>query len=82
MIYKRDKHGVEISGDPKDTKWPIWFDLVSSRLLWLVVFIILLIVVPNASFAPVLWQWAKKQFPFMILFAVAAGHWLLMLLSG
>lgn len=82
MVYKRDKHGVQLSGDPKDIKWAIWFDLISSRFLGLVVFIILLIGVPNISFVPAVWQWIKKQFPFMTLFGVAAGHWLLMLLSG
>lgn len=81
MVYKRDKFKVEISGDPKDTKWPVWFDLLSSRLLWVTMIIILLIITPKVSLVPVLWEWLKKQLLFLTLFVVAAP-WLLMLLSG
>ena len=81
LSYKREKGKVEITGDPEDTKWLMWFDLVSSRLLWIVLAVVLLIIAPKASFIPVLWQWVKKLMPFMILFAVPAS-WFRLLFSG
>ena len=35
--YKRDNKGIRISGEPKDVKWPILIDLVSSKLIWLLI---------------------------------------------
>ncbi len=81
ITYKRDKDKIEITGDPKDIKWPIWFDLVSSRVLWVLFVVALLFTVPKASIIPVLWQWVKKLIPFMIPFMVGAD-WLQMLFSG
>lgn len=81
ITYKRDKDKVEISGDPKDIKGLIWFDMVSSRLKGTLWRGLLLFTVPKASVMPLLWQWLKKQIPFMILLVVAAG-WLQMLFSG
>jgi len=81
MVYKRDRHKVEISGDPKDTKWAVYFDLLSSRLLWVPIVIILAIIAPKVSLVPILWEWFKRQLPFLILF-VAVTPWLLVLLSG
>lgn len=80
VVYKREKNKVEISGDPKDIKGLMWVDMITSKL-WIVFMIVLLFTVPKASFIPLLWQWVKKQIPFLILFVVPAP-WLLMLLSG
>lgn len=80
VVYKREKNKVEISGDPKDIKGLMWVDMITSKL-WIVFMIVLLFTVPKASFIPLLWQWIKKQIPFLILFVVLAP-WLLMLLSG
>lgn len=81
ITYKREKDKVEITGDSEDTKGLMWFDLISSRLIWIVLVVVLLFVAPKASFVPILWQWIKKQIPFMMLFVVAAT-WLQMLFSG
>lgn len=81
ITYKRDKDKIEITGDPKDIKWPMWFDLVSSRVLWVLFVVALLFTVPKASIIPVLWQWVKKLLPFTIPFMVRAD-WLQMLFSG
>lgn len=80
VVYKRDKNKVEISGDPKDIKGLMWLDIITSKL-WIVFIIVLLFTVPKASFIPLLWQWVKKQIPFLILFVVVAP-WLQMQLSG
>ncbi len=72
--YKRDKNKMDISGDPKDVRLPILIDQVNSVLRWLVPVIILLIVLPKASFIPILLKWVKHQLPFMNLFVVLAGY--------
>lgn len=81
LTYKREKDKVEITGEPEDTKGLMWFDLISSRLIWIVLVVVLLFIAPKASFVPILWQWVKKQIPFMMLFVVPAA-WLQMLFSG
>ena len=80
VTYKREKEKVEISGDVTDTKALMWFDMISSRL-WIILVIVLLFTIPKASFLPLLWEWLKKQAPFLILLLVVAP-WLQMLLSG
>lgn len=72
--YKRDKNKVEISGDPENVKWQIWFDMVSNMLRWLFPVIILLIIVPKAFFIPILLKWIKQLLPFLILFVVTADY--------
>lgn len=62
MKYKRDKNGVEISGDADQIKWPVWFDLASSRLIWVLLVAVLLFTIPRASWVPLAWQWARKLF--------------------
>lgn len=81
ITYKRDKDKVEISGAPKDVKSLIWFDMISSRLKGTLWGGVLLFSVPKASILPLLWQWIKRQMPFMMLFVVTAA-WLQMLFSG
>lgn len=76
--YKRDKNKMDISGDPKDVRWPILIDQVSNILRWLVPVMILLVVLPKTSFIPILLKWVKQQLPFMTIFVVVAG-WMLML---
>jgi len=61
MKYKRDKKGVEISGDPDQIKWQVWFDLVSSRLFWVILVVVLLCTIPKVSWMPLLWQLGKKM---------------------
>lgn len=80
VTYKREKDKVEITGNPKDTKGLIWFDMICSKL-WIILVIVLLLTIPKASFLPLLWVWVKKKVPFMTLFVVVAA-WLQMLLSG
>jgi hypothetical protein len=80
LTYKREKDKVEISGNVKDTKGLMWFDMISCKF-WIVLVIILLFTIPKASLLPLLWIWVKKQAPFLILLVVAAS-WLQMLLSG
>lgn len=80
LVYKRDKSKVEISGEPDQVKWPLWFDLVSHKLMWVVLVIVLLCVVPKVSWLPVLWQWAKRQMPLLSLLGVVVGC--MLLLSG
>ncbi len=81
LTYKREKDKVEITGEPEDTKGLMWFDLVSSRMIRIVLVVVLLYIAPKASFVPILWQWVKKQIPFMILLIVSAA-WLQKLFSG
>lgn len=81
MIYKRDKNKVEISGESDEVKWPMWFDLISTRLFWVVLVVILLCTVPQHSWIPIVWQWVKRQIPLLTLFVVAA-NFLMVLLSG
>jgi hypothetical protein len=71
LSYKRNKGQVEITGEPNDVRHLMWFDLITSRLLWIVPIVILLFIAPKASFIPMLWQWVKKQVPFFTLFVVA-----------
>ena len=71
--YERDKNKIKISGEPEDVKWPILIYQISSVLHWLVPVIILLVVLPKASFLPILIKWVKQQLPFMTLFVVAVG---------
>lgn len=78
--YKRGKTGVEINGEPDQVKWPMWFDLITSKLLWVFLAVTLLILMPKASLLPLLWQWLKKQLPFLTLFGVVAVS--LLALSG
>ena len=60
MKYKRDKNSIEISGDADQIKWPVWFHLVSYRLVWVVLVVVLLCTVPKASWIPMVWQWVKR----------------------
>ncbi len=81
ITYKREKNKVEISGDPADVKRPMWFDLISSRLLWLVPLAWLLWKLPEVSWLPVVMKWLKHKLYLMILIAVQ-GSCILLSLSG
>jgi hypothetical protein len=72
--YKRDKSKVEISGDPENVKWPMWFDMISNTLRWLFLAIMLLIIVPRATFLPILVKWIKHLLPFLILFMAVVDY--------
>jgi len=79
--YERDKNKVKISGESENVKWPILIDQVSTVLRWLVPVIVLLVVLPKASFLPIVIRWVKQQMPSLTLFVVMAG-WEHLLLSG
>jgi hypothetical protein len=81
ITYKRERNKVEISGEPNDVKWAMWFDLLSNRLVWLLLLLILLCTVSKTHIVPMLWQLLKSSLPFMILLVVATG-WLQIFLSG
>ena len=81
VTYKRDKEKVEITGESKEVNWLIGFDLLSSRLIWVVLVIILLCTFPKTGFIPVIWKWLKSRLPFLILLLVVAD-WFQLLLSG
>jgi hypothetical protein len=82
VTYKREKNKVEITGDPKDIKGLIWFDQICSKL-WIVITIVLMLTVPQASFIPLLFVLIKRHVSFLILLAVvdtySLGH---LLFSG
>lgn len=79
VVYKREKDKVEISGDADCVKWQIWFDLISARLFWIGLAIILLCTVPQVSFVPLVWKWLKHQFLIFLPVLVVCVQ---MLLSG
>lgn len=81
VTYKREKGKVEITGEADQIRNQVWFDLITSKLMWVALFIILLVIVPKASWLPLVWQWLKKQLPFLILLLVQVDF-LQMLLSG
>lgn len=66
VVYKRDKNKVEITGNSKDTKWPIWFDLVSSRLAILLVLITVLQACPTNQVLLMLIKFLKRFLILMI----------------
>ncbi len=70
MTYKRDKDKVEITGDAKDIKPLVWFDIITSKLPLVATFIGLLVTIPKAIFIPTVYQWLKKKIPFLISFGV------------
>ncbi len=41
IIYKRDKNKIEINGEADFVKWQIWFDLISIKIFWLLIFFML-----------------------------------------
>jgi len=79
ITYKRGK--VEISGEPKQTKPHIWYEQINASLLWIALVIILLCVLPKASWLPVVWQWLKK-YTLLLIPLVVVADWAQLLLSG
>jgi len=75
ITYKREKNKVEITGNPKDTKGLMWFDIISFNFLIFLVIILAFIVSKN-NFLQLIWEWMKKQIPFMILFVAVADLFL------
>lgn len=69
-----------MTGDQDAVKWPMWFDLVTTRLGWIVV-VVLLLTIPKASVIPLLWHIIKNRESLSTLF-VATKDFLKMLLSG
>jgi hypothetical protein len=80
LYYKRSKEGIEIKGDPSDVKWPMWFDLLLSRLPLLIVTIVLACTIPKASFIPIVFKWLQRKLPFLLVSGVV--HITALLLSG
>ena len=62
--YKREKNKIEINGDPRDVRWIIVFDLVTSRILGLAITIVLLVTIPKTTLIPVFLQWLKGMIGF------------------
>lgn len=63
--YKRGK--VEIEGDPKDIKLPIWFDLISARVIILFLLVILILLLCKSENIEISLRWIKYVFPFLML---------------
>ncbi len=80
ITYKREKGKVEISGEPGDIKYLVWFDLICSKLQ-IAGEIILLYIASTASVIPAAWKWIKNKWPLLILFVVLESY-SRMLLSG
>ena len=81
FTYLREKGKVKITGDQDAVKWPMWFDLVTTRFVWIILVVVLLLTIPKASFIPVLWQIIKNSESLSTLFVVVKDF-LKMLLSG
>jgi hypothetical protein len=69
IVYKRGK--VQISGDPNNTKWPMWFDLITNKVFWLGLVVIVVCILPKDDLIPTLLK-LLKLLPFMTLFVVVA----------
>ena len=74
MIYKRDKGKIEISGEPEEVRLPMWFDLISTRLVWIILIVVLLFTIPKLSWIPIVLQWLKKSLPLLIFFVGLVGY--------
>jgi hypothetical protein len=69
IVYKRGK--VQISGDADNTKWPMWFDLITSKIFWLGLVVALVCIIPKDELIPSLLK-LLKQLPFMTLLVAVA----------
>jgi hypothetical protein len=67
--YSRSKGKIEIDGDPKDTKLLAWLDMVMHWFTWIGLTILLILVLPKASFLLLVWKFIRDRF-FVILVAV------------
>jgi len=77
--YKRGK--IEITGDDNASKVLMFIDLITARLFWIALLLIVLFTVPKASWLPLLLQCLKGIGKYLLtLFMVLVS--LLMLLSG
>jgi hypothetical protein len=81
LTYKREKGKIEISGDQDVVKWPMWVDMILTKLQWTLLVVLLLFIIPKASFLPVLWLLIKRTIPLLIFFVVV-GDFMKYLLSG
>ncbi len=78
LHYSRKKGSIEINGDPKDVKALVWAELITSRLIW-VILLVFLIFSPAKSVLPVIWKFIRDKL-FLILLPVLVVS--LLLLSG
>ena len=81
ITYKRDKDGMEITGNPKDVRGHIWFDQLSTWLVRLLPRLLLFCKLPMVSWLSAGWLWVKSKLPFFILFVELVG-WLQLYFSG
>lgn len=73
--YIRTKNSTKIIGDPNETKGIIYLDLLLTKGWPIILTIILLFILPKASFLPFLWQYIKSRWlPFTIFLAVQAEY--------
>ena len=70
MIYKREKNKLEINGNPKDVKWPMWVDIISNKVFRLLCIILLLCIIPKEGIIPYLWKIIKLYLSSLIPFVV------------
>jgi hypothetical protein len=61
LHYSRNKEQVEIDGDPKDVKPLVLLDLLFSKAKWIIMTIILVFVLPKASFIHLIIHWFKDK---------------------
>lgn len=57
--YESDKNKMKISGTPEQVNNKIWFNMIMKELRWIIPVIILLCVMPKASFLPFVFRWVK-----------------------
>lgn len=77
MNYKRDKKGIELSGDPEDVKGLIQADLILSHINWMILItltIILLVLSPKVSVIPFALQWLMKRISLLSLSFFIASY--------
>jgi hypothetical protein len=61
LHYARTKNSIQIDGDPSDVKTLILLDLIFNKVWLVLLVIIMLFVLPKASFIPLLWKFIKDK---------------------
>ena len=69
IVYKRGR--VQISGDADNAKWPMWFDLITSKIFWLALVVLVIYLLPKDDLVPTLLR-LLKQLPFMTVVVAVA----------
>lgn len=61
IYYKREKGKIELKGSGRTVKSQIWFDLISSRLI-IVLIIVAILVSPETGIVAILLKYLHKMF--------------------